>query len=112
MTELTDAELLTEAAHLIDTYGWRQGANGNRDDGFCAAGALLAALGVPPGEGPLNYPRQVERWNHLCDMAHNKLAKTPGAFSQMGGLATWNDRPYRKKTEVITFLRELAEEAA
>lgn len=112
MTELTDAEVFAEAAHLIETYGWRQGANGNRDVGFCMAGALLVAVGLLPDGDYLAYPREVARWTDLCTAVSDKLVRTPGAHCQMGGLTTWNDRPDRRKDEVIALLRELAGEAA
>lgn len=108
---LTDAEVFTEAARLIETYGWVQGGNGSQGRGFCAAGALLAALGMSTDMGYLDYPEEAARWSRLAGIADNKLAKTPGTFASMGGITSWNDRLYRKKAEVITFLRELAAEA-
>jgi hypothetical protein len=109
MSELTDAEVFTEAAHLIDTYGWRQGSNGNRDSGFRMAGAIMAALDIPPDGDYLSHPDESRRWGDLCHLVGDKLAKMPGSLV-MGGITSWNDRPYRTKREVIALLRELAGE--
>lgn len=110
--ELTDAEVFTEAARLIETYGWRQGSNGDRERGFCMAGALMVAVGMPPHGTHLTHPREAERWADVCAAVTGELVRTPGTHCQMGGLTTWNDRPDRKKTDVTAFLRELAEKAA
>lgn len=110
--EPTNAEAFTEAARLIDTYGWRQGRNGDRDTGFCVAGALVVAVGLPEGGGYLDYPVEVARWTYLCTMASDKLAKTVDASPiRAKDVTTWNDQPGRTKEEVIAFLRELAEES-
>lgn len=76
------------AASLIEEYGWQQCTLGDRQTGFCAVGALIAAAAGLP---------------------HCVLVRPFMEHTGYRG-AWWNDSPGRTKEEVTAKLREIAKE--
>lgn len=107
MTQPTDAEILRNAAGLIETKGWFTNAKtplGSSSFGcFCLATAISqAAVELP-----------IFTTYRLYDLMVDHLGLRVGSFprnSKSGiPLVRWNDEPDRKKPEVIAALRELAD---
>jgi len=84
------AQILLDAADLIETYGWVQGRLGTCEVGFCITGAL----------------RQASQWGirQGCGEAQRALHRSLGGMNP----STWNDVPGRTKEEVIAQLRKAA----
>ncbi len=88
------AKAWRDGAALIERYGFRQGSFGSKADGFCAVGALSAALALPP--------------TALTAVASR--AAVGAAITGDSGMYTvlFNDTPGRTKGEVCRFMRAVA----
>lgn len=79
-----------KAYQVLEKYGWIQKTFGNRDYGFCLAGAITEA-----------YPKDKD-----SNKAFNKLVKLhPRRFAD-GVVVTWNDNPGRTKKQVVELLKK------
>lgn len=109
---VTDSDVLTRAADLLEEFGWRQHGLFNpgsfpsdescRDaTQFCAVGAIVRArrdLGLPASD-----------WSYTDPNGHYNLAnRCFGEHIEGWTLAAWNDAPGRTKEEVVAKLREAA----
>lgn len=109
----TTADVLREAARLIEEGGWTQGALARTLRGlsvepgsgqavaWCAAGALLRAS-VAMASGPYRdeYARRLYR---------DAMEQLDAVVGQRGGAVAWNDAPGRTREEVVAALLMAAE---
>lgn len=99
-SESEGKRVLLDAARLINTHGWVQGFNMS-EDGYCAGGAIIEALGLPQyadwdAQHRGAYLRAtLPLVEHLCKLGERSIVQ-------------WNDTPGRTKDEVVSVLRGVA----
>lgn len=107
---MSTAEILVQAADLIEERGWNQGDYVNDCGGLCTFGALYIAVGLTPA-----FIRTDEADQRalaaltVVDEAAQALRQHVGRDV---GISEWNDAPGRTKAEVVTALRAAAQVAA
>lgn len=94
ITRPTVADILTQAADLLEERGWCQNRAEDRDGHFCAVGALDAALGV------------VEPYLTLGGLFSEAVRALRAHIGT--SVVCWNDAPGRTADEVIGLLRRAA----
>lgn len=105
------AKALRDAADLIETKGWTQGAIARHEDGgetdaddpdaacFCVNGAMWAVTRQAPRDGTFSALYDTARsrlYHEICNEGYDMTEE-------------WNDAPGRTAAEVIAKLRETAE---
>lgn len=88
------ADLIEQAANLIETYGWIQGQYGDETMGYCVMGALERAASA----GALDRKEAVR--------AGLALGRQVGAAA----ITIYNDAPERTKNEVIDLMKHTAKD--
>lgn len=95
------ADLLREAADMIERVGWTQRAYASYKNGqcigYCVVGALSAASKDSTGPGALR----------VVSMAKTLLGDLVGPY-----ISYWNDSPDQTKENVLSTLREVARRAS
>lgn len=94
MSHKDAADILEQAADVIDTYGWKQLDIGSISDGFCAIGALRQAAWVD-GK-PANRAAYARAMSSLQ--------------AKVFTVAGFNDTPKRTQGEVTDLLRSTAKD--
>jgi len=94
------ADVLEQAADLIETVGWIQGSEEQRDNGivigYCAIGAMRAVnCGI------------LSATEHALG---NWLWGLPNHVIIHRGVANWNDQPGRRAAEVIDAMKSCAKD--
>ena len=95
MTDEQLADLVDDAADLIETDGWIQDAE-HTDLGYCMIGALRRASG---------FHIHMDGFSHFssaCEAIMNRM--------RINDIATWNDHDGRTKQEVLDNMRLVAKE--
>lgn len=87
---MSTKQILKKARALIKKHGWVQEEYGNGSDGFCAAGAIMAAIDSPHGFSTA-----------ATEEAYFVLEKAIGRPAKGCGLLVWNDRVRRTKEQVL-----------
>jgi hypothetical protein len=113
---LRNADIIERAAKMIRTFGWRRGPNGwagkvgDKCVGFCAEGALAAAvLGRAP-ESSTEAVSVLNRWNTPGRGARDAVSRH--LYGWTGNeLWAWNDRA-SELVVLETFDRAAAKERA
>lgn len=107
------ADILEAAADLLETKGWTKGAyhrdmynESDDDDGqhaasYCAAGAIRRVTGCYD----FTRARRESFVNRATDI-EKMLAREVGELTLPG----WNDKPERKRDEVIDLMKEVAKD--
>lgn len=95
----TIANVLDDAADLIENKGWVQGTMWN-NNGFCIRGAIV----ITASTGSLEFKTLAYLSRYMYVNGYVKLPVLPG------GLEAWNDNPSRSKFEVMECLRMAAKE--
>ena len=96
------ADVLTQAADLIERDGWCQRAFRGDNGEHCASDALMRASGMAPGD--------TGSWEQkaMFDAACQYVYPHTGGW----GIPSWNDEPQRTQAEVVAALRAAAEQAS
>jgi hypothetical protein len=109
-TRKTAAEILTEAADLIERHGHCKGAFVSPDGRFCAGGAMRVAAGVMDRSGRTVDVDLDAKWAAL-DVAAHAFRSHLGRVVAAVDTITWNDAPGRTQDQVVAALREAAGKA-
>lgn len=105
MATITPADILDEAARVLDEDGWTQGVYHDDDTGErCAVGALISACG---GLDWLTPNPIIDETVVDGTVALTELARYIGLPST-ADIEDWNDEPGRQQHEVIDALRHTA----
>lgn len=99
------AELLENAADVIDTYGWLQGRSGNTNVGFCASGAMCqASVGF--------HPELVEKAWRVLNVAATKDLRSHDvhATGLHPAAVLLNDHPSTTQGDVTDLMRGVAKD--
>lgn len=103
------ADVIDEAANILETEGWIQGTFSKKDVGRCAVGALnlavelhLARYAVVAFGGDPSHRRS---WANARTEAQAKIQDVMG-LDEM--LPAWNDKKGRTAADVIALLRDAA----
>ena len=118
MAEMKTHDVLKMAADLVDK-GWTRGALALSDTGalcgwddsdaasFCLVGALSVAS-QSASSRQLSGESDVDYLFSSCLTVLRALLKKRGELGNGKDLETWNDKPFRKKREVVDLLLEAA----
>ena len=113
MAEMKTHDVLRRAADLVD-QGWTQGTSARLADGtktsfsdpdaasFCIAGAVCAAIAKGEGFSDGCFSSSIAA---LRDFLKNRSEID---LAEEEDLGAWNDKPFRKKREVVDLLLEAA----
>lgn len=100
------ADILDDAADLLERKGWIQGRYSN-ENGHCAVGAITRVCGLYDAVS-LTVPDMVEVRSQI-EAAYQVERVLRNILAERGGplhVQTWNDKKGRTKQEVLDLLRE------
>lgn len=105
------ADILEQAADVIDTLGWVRGTYMEEDAsgvaGYCAIGACRKAAGVPMADGLMYELILNEEANFV---AYTRAISALSVYLGKLSIAPWNDSFTRKQSDVTDALRETAKD--
>jgi hypothetical protein len=105
--EVTTADVLSRAADLLEEFGWCQGALARDENGAAIGNAVMPACVVDPHAISFCYEGALRR--AAFDFSGDPDGDLyEDAWYAGAGDPSWNDKPGRTKSEVVTALREAA----
>lgn len=105
------ADVLDNAADLIESKGWIQ--NAYRDaNGYCSVGAIMGVFNLVElnQEDEAHSDEHIDFLTDSAEVALIRKLRDKGAIGVEAGVIGWNDASGRTKQQVLDLFREVAKE--